>query len=199
MITSRSTLICAWFLCSGCPVAVQATVDGGSPVDCSHIVRAPESSVQAARQVDEFLTVIPSACPAPDCDTSVALPWCGPFVETDGGRALLSLQTSADRTVVKVSAWKAELFFAAPSVAAPEQAVLVRAIARVNVPKHIGPFLATADGLAMRSPGGTPTVPTRCLATPAPTRESIEVGRDWRFYWRPVGASEWVYCGPVGD
>jgi hypothetical protein len=185
--------------------------DAGEPVriDAGHLVIRPkcdrwfsasDSSAEAAAALADFMTSEQHApCPGVGCDSTVAIPWCGPFfVRKDGAHWAGGLfAAKGKRTVVTLSAWSGVLYFAAPEVEDPLEVELERVVGLVIVPKQVGPFQTRPQGFGMRSDAGVAEPPTRCLAEFCDPEEVIKIPANWRFYWRPRTYPEWMFCGPI--
>lgn len=189
------------------PQDAGAVLDAGEPdsgrfanADCSRAFAASDLNLIAASAIEEFMTSAEhSPCPSVGCDARVALPWCGPFGRVDGGIDWVGgLLASEDLSVIKVSAWRGQLYFAAPHVADPRLVDLRRFVAHVIVPDRVGPFQTLAYGLGMVSDGGVAEPPIRCFTEIADTSLEVRIAADWRYYWRPITYDGWAYCGPVG-
>jgi hypothetical protein len=186
-------------------------VDGGSHTEsnadsgswtsaaCDRHFAATDSSSEAAAALLPFMTSSAHPpCPGIGCDSTVAIPWCGPFGTVAGGVDWVGgFFASPDRSVIKLAAWSGELYFAAPEVSEPRAVPLVRVVGHVLIPMRIGPFDTRAQGLGMRSDSGVAEPPTRCFTEFADTDELLVMPPNWRFYWRPIAYPGWAYCGPI--
>lgn len=187
---------------SACLAAIPNThADAGTvATDCESAYSGPQVDVVLAGLIEPYRTDggHPS-CPQVGCDSNVALPFCGPFNLTpDGGvRFAGGLFVSDDESVIKVNTWRGELFFAAPSVSDPRGVALMQTPSVVVIPQHVGQFRAFSTGLGMTSATGVSVPPQACLGAPIFTTRQLRIGAHWKYFWRPIGRSDWLYCGPV--
>jgi len=163
-------------------------------VDCSR----PFAGPRVSRQIDSLVTEFRiDGGQFPD-DSTVAIPWCGPFDVGDAGTEWSGgFLASANFDVIKISAWHASLYFASPTVSDPQKAALSNHAGQIEIPVRVGPFKTRPWGLGMVSDGGVAEPPSRCLMTPVNTMARLRIPRNWRYFWKPIGAESWVYCGPI--
>lgn len=207
---SRILLVFPWVLAACLPkpakeIVVVAPADGNVDVrfaasDCSRPFSASDFDPVAAAAIERFRTSdLHAPCPGLGCDSSLAIPWCGPFGRVDGGFDWAGgLFASDDLSVLNLGAFASELYFAAPHVADPRLVPQRRIDAHVIIPDRVGPFQTTATGLSMvRLDGGFANPPVECLAEFADTKIEIRIPNNWRYFWRPSSYNGWARCGPV--
>jgi len=150
---------------SACLAAVPEGDGGATKPTCERRFSGAEVNSEMARLLDPYrIDGGHPACPGPNCDSTVALPWCGPFQSgTDGGTDYVGgLFVSADESVIRLSTWRGELFFGSPQVEDPRVVALQQAAAAVTVPAMVGPFKVFPTGLGMTSATGTAVPPQVC-------------------------------------